>query len=201
MTCVDALAAGAACQSSDQCASGMFCVAGANGGMTCSAGPEGRPCSSQMPCPTGLFCSETDNTCHAPGSNGAQCNDGSQCIATDNCVSGGVGPNTGCQPKPSLGGACWTDIPCADGFYCDLDSRSCKADATQGQACDNNPPFGVQCVSGSFCNYDFVSRMQTCKAQYTTGSTCSQDLECVSGACHNNNGMSTCLSTAMCVMQ
>jgi hypothetical protein len=200
-TCVDALAAGAACKTSDQCASGTFCVAGANGAMTCSAGPEGTPCSSQMPCPTGLFCSEMDNTCHAPGSNGAQCNDSSQCIATNYCVVGG-GSGTGCQPKPSLGGACWTDVPCADGFYCDLDSRSCKADATQGQACNDNPPFGVQCVAGSFCNFDLVTRMQTCKAQYTTGSTCSQDLECVSGACHSNsNGMSTCLSTSMCVMK
>jgi hypothetical protein len=43
--------------------------------------------------------------------------------------------------------------------------------------------------------------MTTCKAQYTTGSTCSQDKECLSGACHDQSGISKCLSTAMCVMQ
>jgi hypothetical protein len=199
-TCASKHAAGGACQSGDQCQDGLYCVPGASG-MTCSMGPEGRPCDSgRSPCPQGLFCK--NNTCHAPGMDGADCNSSSECIAADYCSIGG-GPGHGCQPRPMLGGACWSDIPCATGFWCDDNSRSCKADATAGQMCESSPgPFGIECAPGNYCTYDPNMRMNLCIAQKATGQVCEQAQECMSGACQYNQKtmMQECLASSQCVM-
>jgi hypothetical protein len=199
MTCVARVSAGSTCQSNDQCTSGLYCVPGTNG-QICSAGPDGRPCSFEMPCPTGLFCGELDDVCHSPGSNGARCQNDQQCIASNYCVLGGIS-NTGCQPRPGLGGACWTNVPCADGFYCDENSRTCKANQPQGQMCNTDPPFGINCADGLYCNYDPMMRMSICIPRLDTGMTCTSNDMCLSGACQYENGMESCLATAQCVMQ
>jgi Dickkopf-like protein len=197
-TCVDQADEGAPCQSVSQCKQGLYCAETARG-QICTAGPEGKPCSyGPRDCPAGLFCSTDEGVCHFPLPVGAHCDSSAECMPNLYCITG-RGPGSGCQPRPELGGACWTDVPCADGFYCDLDSRKCKADAIAGEMCNDNPPFGIECIAGYYCAFDLTTRTQSCAPQRQAGEPCQEDRECASGACHYDSGAYACLATAQCI--
>ncbi|WP_437961307.1 hypothetical protein WME76_17830 [Sorangium sp. So ce119] len=162
---VGTLAAGEACDRSDECApiagSRTYCldvckaVRRAAEGESCV-----RTCKSETECghlpeepPYDVMSLATWGDCFME--------DGLACV-------GGV-----CVRAPGQGAACLQGVVCDRGLDCDSDT--CVPIPTLGEACT----WG--CTPGSFCTYDGV-----CAAQLPLGEWCQDDKACSSGSCGSN---------------
>ena len=130
------------CTQNDQCVQGSICKAG-----YCVVGgklPIGAECESNDQCETG-FCDtklfENSNTnnpdlCSAKKPVGDQCDDNVEC-ASNLCF------DFECRGRQ----ACATDANCANGEFCDGDSKTCSPKLDNGDECGSNN----ECLSG-FCD-------------------------------------------------
>ncbi len=72
--CIEPAAAGAACQSTNDCQDGLVCAAGTSGGVCIAPAASGATCSTKapiVPCQGGLICNGT--TCQTPLAAGSAC--------------------------------------------------------------------------------------------------------------------------------
>ncbi|HYC53524.1 MAG TPA: VWA domain-containing protein [Candidatus Binatia bacterium] len=133
--------------------------------ITCS--PDGDPCTADT-CDTQQGCNYPD------AADGASCNDGLFCTASDSCAAGecvGSGdpcPNTVCQTTCNEG-----NNTCADaaGTACTTDGDVCTDDVCNGSGACIHPFNSAPCEDGNDC---------------TAGDFCS------AGVCQTGPGVSTC---------
>lgn len=106
---------GAGCQGTEDCFRGLVCSGlglCADPGDPGTAG-HGDPCVEAAECEYGLFCSESDATCHRLGGTGDSCEDHDQCRQTHYCDETGI-----CVERLSDGAACVAAAQCAAGTTC-----------------------------------------------------------------------------------
>jgi len=162
-----ALAAGAKCSGSDECLSGLECVAD-----RCTALPtDGKPCADSR-CARDLFCG-ADKVCHAPRGPAGTCEEGSVACRTGLfCDS----TTRSCQPQRADGGACTESSACGASLYCSSASKTCRPYPGAGGDCDDS---SGRCADGFSCS----DTTHTCQALKPTGASCASGRECASGEC------------------
>lgn len=172
--CIEPAAAGAACQSTNDCQDGLVCAAGTSGGVCIAPAASGATCSTKapiVPCQGGLICNGT--TCQTPLAAGSACDPtpgkslcdgasgywctpkGTRCVAVKF-----AGPNAACGYDSTTGDstACTGGGAGAGvlGACMNIDQKTlqgtCAAAAADGAACDaTNGPFCTPpalCLSG-----------------------------------------------------
>lgn len=159
--CQPTKATGAACGSSEECASGRctnsVCVESAK---------EGASCEGPLDCASYLWCS--DGACKRPGGPGVACQVG---VALS-CQAGYACKDGTCQEvgydNVPVGGLCATAASCVKGARCS--AQSVCVETNSDCVIDN------QCPEGYFCS-------SVCLAQRANGELCQLDSECKSGRC------------------
>lgn len=183
---VGTLPAGAPCNTGFdlQCQSGA-CVGQplADGGNpacgTCaSATAVGQPCSvtgTMGTCAPGSYCGPgPSSTCVPYGTAGAACTSGLLCAATDFFCSSS---SHVCTAKLAAGGACGSDVECADALPCV--AGTCARHAPAGASCT---PSGSAspCEAGLMCD----TSTQKCVApSVEPGGACGPGMLCSIGTC------------------
>jgi len=160
------IGAGASCQFSSQCCSGMPCVPDDAGvprctvpqcislGASCTPGGTGASACCTGDC---LAVSELSYACQMPSPvpdagtdagtgcslNGAGCSTGTQCCS--GTCSGGVCTTITCQPQ---GGACSANADCCSGYQCTINPGSTTGTCQVGQTCGSA---GQSCSPSNLC--------------------------------------------------
>jgi hypothetical protein len=159
-TCAALLAAGATCQSDNQCAYGTVC-AGATA-LTCMAPPQkaGDACISRSGSPDcvieGLYCG-AGNKCAAYKDSGATCDPSNPCMFDLAC-------NSTCGALPQIGDAC-PQFQCDGGAYCQIDTTTGTATTCAALKAD-----GATCAQSSECDSAFCD---------TTTTKCAAPTSCI----------------------
>ena len=133
--------AGAACDDTKVCASGLYCPkTDKTGDKKCTPdAKDGEACSDDIPCSIGLDCK--DGKCAAktpatPGKVGEDCSADKPCEDTLYCSK----DKKVCTEKGKAGADCDTDKPCAADLECKDKKCAAKTPATpgkKGEACDD----------------------------------------------------------------
>lgn len=126
------------CVNHSECASAFRCA----GGRCQLAGSAqiGGPCSANIDCATGLFCTQ-QGVCGPAGAGdvGAPCATGAECLPTLTCQVFGFGGSCVAAGTGDIGAACTDVLECMPGLACANDG-TCKGFS------DAFPPFtGVEC--------------------------------------------------------
>ncbi len=106
---------GSYCDGTEDCLLGLLCAGSgicANPGDSGTAGA-GDLCTDATDCEYGLFCSETDGTCHRRGGLGDACAAHDQCRETYYCDEEGT-----CAARVGNGSACLEASHCTTGLTC-----------------------------------------------------------------------------------
>lgn len=98
-----------------------------------------------------------------------------------------------CTSYVGKGGPCVagnTQLPCADGLYCDLDfmnpdASTCQSLKGEGQACEGN-----DCEAGLTC--DFNGATAVCAGVAAQGPFCYVPPECGNGTCEDGEDLASC---------
>lgn len=209
-SCEGTGALGAACQTSDQCVSGVYCNSGicsecavdadcadgglcvddtANSGLYICAGGLGEPCALDADCTSG-FCFDNNGqgVC-------SECGLAADCGLQLDCSFRGIEGYAVCVGTGVIGAACQSDAQCAAGTVCHsnvcsecMDDSECPTgatcvdDATVG-AFVCKLPLGSQCGNSTECasNYCFVRGMG-----FSACSLCESNADCSAGTCEYN---------------
>lgn len=174
-SCVELRADGAECDNQRQCRSDR-CVSG-----TCQGrAPLGADCAQTDDCAQYTWCS--DGKCSKPGVEDAACHDD----ATYTCQAGLACHEGTCQPvgyiDVPVGELCDTTSACLPGAVCN-GGHVCQATA---DACSAES----HCAIDEHCNGECVPRLDA-------GETCTEDLECKSFTCDEENGV--CVDVDSCL--
>ena len=178
-TCLEPGAAGADCDSSSMCQTGLWC-----GQKTCkAAAKQGEACLQPYKagvCEAGSACSVVGEapekgmptmTCLATKKMGEACTSHQQCTAIDLFCKGldsKVATSTGtCALLPVLGEACTAFGPsfpqapsCQPGLTCDKATSKCVGPAAKGQPCGGDA--NIDCADGLDCEYADNADTGTC---------------------------------------
>jgi hypothetical protein len=180
------LASGAACLSSNQCASGSCATMRVDGGYSacgqCAAsaqlGQSCDPSSASVACVSGTACDSTSKTCVAIsiGGVGAPCGTGTQdCMSGLRCEYQQTGST--CMQPASQGMSC-TPSGCVKGLRCDPTNNTCAPPGQQGAACMYNS----DCAVGFGCA--LATHVCTAMTYGGPGSPCDGATErCFTGSC------------------
>jgi hypothetical protein len=180
----------------------------------------GEQCGSTAGCVPGAYCDNQTITCQLLKTQGASCQQASECEYGLGCT-GTVGART-CGPLPGVGESCATDFICRDeGTYCDSTTTMCvqvglpgtmcnsSQDCSQYYPCDfvstlqckKGPGVGEPCSSsnrcfdlGTFCDFN----TSTCVERKSNGMTCVNDAECASNFCDQNQATPACANPMVC---
>jgi hypothetical protein len=147
----------AVCSDFDQCAPGLFCNLGSEGGLCQKQFTAGQSCTAfsaeaiTFACADGYLCkgfsssksSTTAGSCALMGQVGAVCDAAAQVTG---CTDGLVCKGAACALKP-VDGACTSNDDCKEGVaFCNASSQ-CQPLIAEGQACASSD----QCAT-SFCD-------------------------------------------------
>jgi hypothetical protein len=166
---VGLLAAGASCESDDDCVSGLECYSG-----RCAALPgAGQPCLDGSTCAGDLYCG-SDELCHAPQGAGGPCPEGSEACGDDLYCD--LRSNT-CARYLGSGESCrHANAVCVDGLYCAVAAGTCEPLPGVGGDCVES---SGECADDLFCD----AASATCRAPQADGAACTEDAECRSDNC------------------
>ncbi|OIP30664.1 MAG: hypothetical protein AUK47_24565 [Deltaproteobacteria bacterium CG2_30_63_29] len=201
---------GAACQTDDQCVSGVYCNSGicsecavnadctdgglcvddrASSGLFICAGGLGEACTLDADC-TSTFCFDNNGqgVC-------SECGLAADCGLQLDCLYRGVEGYALCVGTGDLGAACQTTAQCAAGTFCNSNLCSecmTSSDCPTNAACVNDPtagaficklPLGAACANSTECasNYCYARGMG-----FSACSLCETDADCTTGTCTFN---------------
>ncbi len=192
-----ALADGAACAFSAQCASAFCLTQDAQPCGTCAPAPkDGDPCTTTAQCGPNQGCASYSGQCTTFAAIGEACGLGKLCGAGASCVGGSATVTGTCRAAMAKAGdACDSTLEAASGcdanlgLDCDSTSQKCVAIslAEDGQPCGTVSGVTVGCAAGGRCFIVDGSGTGTCKAAAKDGA-----------ACDTTNGPG-CLLPARCV--
>lgn len=185
-TCARRKAAGASCDSSDECNADLFCIGGACGsplqdlGESCENADEvcryGNACvanaGGDAVCGVPSFDLDVGASCDL--ARGKYCKEGNACVVVDQGTD-----TTECQPQVGPGDDCLPGSPsqCPVGHFCEFASGTCQPQGAAGEDCVGNPNNPNQCTPGNVC----VSG--TCEPIGRIGDDCAAGGQCRSGNC------------------
>ena len=122
----------------------------------------------EKPCSEWLDVSPTESLCApstvAVGKGAAD----ACCFHTGDCQSGHYCTQGKCKAHVDAGGACFADIECAPGTYCNRISDTCVATLADEAACGR----GAECTSG------FCIGFKCAAERLTSGQPCAGDSDC-----------------------
>lgn len=163
---------GAACDDNDACTQTGTCAAGA-----CAKGQPVDCSAFDGPCTIGV-CGGPQGCVAMPANDGAACDDGLFCTATDHCNAGAcVGDPLMCPVNPD---------PCQV-YVCDEAANQCvNVPGNNGAPCDD----GSVCTSGETCAAGFCKGGAPANdgAACNDGSACTQNDVCAAGTCTGTIG-------------
>jgi len=140
---------------------------------------------------------------------GGECASNDECISRNcsvpSCTSGCcTGSCVGDTPPPltgQIGASCCTSagaLTCASGSFCDFNSNTCTALASQGAPCSDS----YQCAYGLAC---FGTNTMTCQPAPALGDACTQGVcrdigtACIAGTCARVQGVgAACGDSSQC---
>lgn len=172
--CAEPGEVGASCRLFEDCAEGLFCLAGVDGGTICQA-PRGagEPCIPGL-CADGLACLLDDesgaSSCGTPRGAGEECG-GLDCAAGLTCQHDAAAGGDVCGPPRGIGEPC-TLLECGDGLAC-----------VGGTCIEPGPPRGEgeACGAGALCAEGLRCRRETCVAPGGVSDLCNADSDCERG--------------------
>jgi hypothetical protein len=150
---------GDACDSSGECAAGLYCSKQGNRCPgTCTAyATSGQSCAGTVQCDANSMC--VNNVCEPNGSSGSPCKTDTDCGPIIICIGG----------------------PCNDlNLWCDKTSQTCKPGVAPGAACGVTPTGNVQCEMDAWCDA-FPGGQGMCRSSGGAGAPCSDAGGCQKG--------------------
>ncbi len=177
------LVAGAACQSSAQCTSGLCKITSGSCGTCGTKVAAGATCQTGDTCVDGYTCAGSPKTCVAYVAKGGACSASAPCQGGLACVAAVCS-----LPASTAGAACDPLVSGACNFYkgltCNATSKTCvlSALAAAGEACGVVGSSYTMCKHGLYC-----ANTSTCAAQVAVGGACTSTAQCAdSAACTNS---------------
>jgi hypothetical protein len=119
-----------------------------------------------------------------PGALGQPCGENNLCEGDLACLSDGAGGYT-CQPANGDNGDCGQNFQCADGTFCDYQTRLCKSDVEVAELKENEACPSDYAIADAYCGPGLIcvpddgdTSSARCMKLKKRGEPCSKLLEC-----------------------